>query len=510
MRHGLAALLATSFGLVAGGRTEYEYRKSARLELVFVAHNKNEVGLSKNGDYKQTLISILYREVSNNRCTDANDGTCYTSQLTPCPVSVCPWRKEVFRATDDSDSPLISVRDLTLCSEAAPYALWWTQTESDFNPGDGDGGVYYQRFTMQWSQSKQWWQFVVQGVTTRAYPPESPPYADRRGQHQPWGLSCYRGFSHAKSGQNDYNVYFNDRQKGKIFAISGNLSRSVYEIGPLAWQEPTTSARSVASSDLGAWYRRNPSTDGYGMGSNTGVFGADGVFWTKTETSHLASGLHNKDAMPTSTQYGPTFGSIWWGPTTDALGEYDAAKFEGERVRVYPNSTLTDPHGVPGGIYDVAYGRDFSSTEKGRIWFTTCGEGVSELGWDVERRSANASAVRMLPLNTSTTADAGPPRVCYVAFDESMPSTEIAATRKLWFTDTKGGGLYAIDDPEACSVENCSAVRVAWGGGEWDLHQPGGVAAQTLHVLSAAARPSASSWAARGLAVLALAHVLHL
>ena len=290
--------------VVTGGATSYEYQKSARLQLVFVAHN---VGADDH-------ISIIYREVSNNRCSDANDGSCYQSKLTPCPVEVCGWRKDRFGPTWD-DIPANSVRDLALCTDKSPLALWWTQSSSS-GLGDKDGRVYYQKFTMRWSEAAQFWKYQVQGDRMQAYPaPPLSPNDDNTGKHKPWGLSCYGGFAHSETEDSAYTVFFNDRVTGATYAIVGNATTPVYSPGnfetrPVAhqWQQPTVALASVAEAQKPDWYKTNPASDVFGFGSNTGVHGNEGVFWTKTENYSPTASYHNRDAMPTSTAdpYGAT------------------------------------------------------------------------------------------------------------------------------------------------------------------------------------------------------------
>ena len=292
---------------VTGGATSYEYRKSARLQLVFVAHN---------GGASNDHISIIYREVSNNRCSDANDG-CYQSKLTPCPVSVCRWRKDRFGGDEWDDIPVNSVRDLALCTDKPPFALWWTQSASVYPAGgDGDGRVYYQKFTMYWSPSAQFWKFKTEGVRNQAYPaPPANGYIDNRGNHKPWGLACYGGFAHSETEDSAYTVFFNDRVTGTTHAIVGNVTTSVYNPGgvetrpsALDWQQPDVALSTVAEVDKPNWYKTNPASDVFGFGSNTGVHGDEGVFWTKTENYSPTASYHNLDAIPTSTAdpYGPT------------------------------------------------------------------------------------------------------------------------------------------------------------------------------------------------------------
>lgn len=115
-------------------------------------------------------------------------------------------------------------------------------------------------------------------------------------------------------------------------------------------------------------------------------------------------------------------------------------------------------------------------------------------------------------------ADAGAatPRICYVAFDQSKPGTEVGAQRTLFFTDTEGDQLYHLADPSLCAGQGneCRPTRITWDASNdfskdaTALTNPGGLAAQTLGVLSAAA-PSrgATSWLS-AVAALALAHAL--
>ena len=189
-------------------------------------------------------------------------------------------------------------------------------------------------------------------------------------------------------------------------------------------------------------------------------------------------------------------------------GPTDAAsRTANQHARIFPSAdTASSSSDLAGGIYDVAHGSAANgATDSAALWYSTCGESVAQLTYDAQSRIATSNGT-IMPSGTGA-------RICYVAFDESKSDTEVSAQRTLFFTDTEGNKLYYLADPSLCAGEgNCNSPTNV----EWDdisavptsLTNPGGVAVQTLGVLSAAALSrGAASWVS-AVAALALAHAL--